>query len=106
MAIKIYNLDWRSTDALVSSQETTINNFIANKTIQNVAAVDEFLIARYNNNAPTRPPKVKIYKIVERIQAIGINSTETEIQNFINTNVTSLISILNLDSGTILFVYD
>ena|ERR1051325_10274585 len=104
MSVKIISLDWRSTDALISQQETTINTFLTTHTLLNVSAVGEFIIAIYNNSVPATPHKVKIFKAVESISANGISATETAIDNFI-TGKTLRGDPLWLDSGVILVIY-
>lgn len=104
MPVKIVNLDWRSSDSLITQQETTINTFLTTHTLLNVSAVGEFVIAIHNNNVPVTPHKVKIFKAVESILLNGIAATETTINNFI-TGKTLRGDPLWLDTGVILVIY-
>jgi len=107
MTVRIAPLDYRSTQANLDSQTVAINNFLADKTVTKLAVCDEFIMAHYTN-APLvgLPIKVKIFGLVDAIQANGIVATETAINNFINSNVTSQPQdVISLDSGVIVLVY-
>lgn len=102
--IKITHLDWRASDALIAQQESTINGFLSTRTLRNLIAVDEFLIADYVNTAETNPQKVKIFKFSESILLNGVSSTETVIANFIASK--TIRKLLQLDEGIFLVVYN
>ena len=106
MAVKIANLDYRAGQTLLDQQTSTINNFLADKTVTKIIVVDEYIMAHYTNTTPTTPTKVKVFNMVDSIQANGIAATETAINNFITANVTTLIQDpIALDSGVIVLVY-
>lgn len=107
MAVKIASLDYRSTQANLDSQTTAINNFLSDKTVTKIIVVDEFIMAHYTAVPLVGlPAKVKVFNLVDSIQANGISSTETAINNFITNNVTSMLQDpIALDSGVIVFIY-
>jgi len=106
MPIKIASLDYRSSQSLLDSQTVTINSFLSDKTVTKLVVCDEFIMAHYTA-APLvgLPIKVKIFALTDAIQANGIPATETAINNFINSNVTSPEDLISLDSGVIVLVY-
>lgn len=106
MAVKIAALDYRSTQANLDSQTTTINNFLSDKTVTTIAVVDEFIMAHYTNIPPLSPTKVKVFNLVDAILSNGIQATETAINNFFGNNVTTVVqNPIALDSGVIVLIY-
>lgn len=107
MPVKIAKLDYRSDQTNLNNQTTTINTFLADKTITKIAVVDEYIMAHYTN-APLvgLPAKVRIFNLIDSIVTSGIAATETAVNNFITSNATSLIQDpIALDSGVIVLVY-
>ena len=107
MPVKIASLDYRATQDLLNTQTTQINAFLIDKTVTKLVVVDEFIMAHYTNAPLIGPPlKVKIFNLIDSIRTNGIAATETAVNNFINTNVTTLAQDpIALDSGVIVLVY-
>ena len=104
MPVKITQLDWNAGPAVYNVQVAGINSFLSNKTLNRVAAVEEYIIAEYQNGGPNQGWEVKLWNLPEVVQANGIAATETTIQNFFVGK--TLHELLNLDDGWVLAIYE
>lgn len=104
MPVKISNIDWNSTDALISQQETAINTFLSTRTLTNWAATEEYVLAVFTNVAPSVASKVKVFKLVDSILTNGIAATETAVNNFITGK--TIRDILYPERGIIFIIYE
>jgi hypothetical protein len=102
--VKITELDYRSDDATIAKQETQINTFLKQKTLNDVSIVDEWVIGFHNSTTPTKQSKVKIFQLVKEISENGVAATETKIENFLSGK--KLLSIHPMDGGVIMVVYE
>lgn len=104
LQVKIGNFDWRSTDELINTQLTQLNNFMSNKTLLMAVLVDEIITIYYDTTAPSVATKFKVYNILKQISTNGIPSTEDSIEKFLSGK--TIKGWQMLDNGSIFFWYE
>lgn len=106
MAIKIFNLDYRSSQETIDSQVTTINNFLTTKTFQWMEEAwvgAEIFIAQHTNIVPGIPAKIKVFNLRNEVLTNGISATETTVANFLSGK--TQIQRLAVEEGVFVLVY-